>query len=179
MKYTVIIDTDNNEELVRLFDELKVNSQPVHRLESQMQYCQGCFRCWIDHVGECVIDDQVRDISENIVNSEKFIMISPILFGSYSVSMKRFLDRFIPNVLPFFKVSNRRVIHFRRYRNFPDMIAIGYVKQRNQMQENTFRHLVGSNAKNLGLNTPEVEICYSVEEIRKMLFRIGVCHGEE
>lgn len=179
MRYTVIIDTDNNEELVKLFDELKVNAHPVFQLESQLQYCRGCFRCWVDHVGECVIDDQIRVISKNIVNSEKFIMISPILFGSYSVSMKRLLDRFIPNVLPFFKILNRRVIHCRRYRNFPDMIAIGYVKQKNQLQEKTFRQFVGSNAKNLGLNTPEVEICYSVEEIRRTLFRIGVGHGKE
>ncbi len=174
MKYTIIIDTSQNEMLDKIYDVLKLSPQTIYRLETQLKHCTGCFQCWIRHIGECVINDQVRDISRSVVNSDKFVMISPILFGSYSVLMKRFFDRFIPNVLPFIKFSEHGPVHTRRYHNFPEMIVIGYIDKPKKKNVDTFRHLVESNARNLGLSKPIVEICSSEEEIRNTLLRLGV-----
>ncbi len=92
-----------------------------------LAFCMGCFGCWIKTPGECVIKDLVAQINEKLVNSELVLCLSPVVFGQFSANIKNALDRWIPNVLPFFeKRSDGSTMHPSRYKHIPRNIMIAY-----------------------------------------------------
>ena len=92
-----------------------------------LAFCMGCFGCWIKTPGECVIKDLAAQINEKYVNSDVVIYLCPVVFGQCSANMKNALDRWLPNVLPFFeKRPNGTTIHPTRYDNYPRQIMIAY-----------------------------------------------------
>ncbi len=96
-------------------------------LPMELDYCRGCFGCWIQTPGECVIKDSMADINRGMMQSDVAIYLVPVVFGQYSANMKNALDRWIPNILPFFKVrKNGDTIHPARYERNPQFIMIGY-----------------------------------------------------
>jgi multimeric flavodoxin WrbA len=92
-----------------------------------LAFCMGCFGCWVKKPGECVIRDGMAEINARFVESDLFIYLSPIVFGQFSANIKNAIDRFIPNVLPFFITrSDGSTVHPARYKKMPKTIAIGY-----------------------------------------------------
>lgn len=93
----------------------------------ELAYCMGCFGCWIKKPGECVINDRISQINRSYIDSDAVFYLSPIIFGQFSCNMKNVLDRWIPNVLPFFgKRKNGSTMHPPRYEQYPIHIMIGY-----------------------------------------------------
>ncbi|MCL2832151.1 MAG: NAD(P)H-dependent oxidoreductase [Treponema sp.] len=111
--------------------------------------CLGCFDCWVKTPGICI---QTRDCANNIaamqMNSDAVIYISKITWGSYSYDIKSFLDRCIPNIMPFFYVVNGEMRHKMRYKKFPYIISIGY-GAKTEREKTTFENLAKRNALNL------------------------------
>ncbi|MEG0236143.1 hypothetical protein [Cetobacterium sp.] len=52
--------------------------------------------------------------------------------------MKNFLDRSIPNILPFFRNYKNKVYHEVRYKNYPKIITIGYSENLIEEEKNIF-----------------------------------------
>lgn len=98
------------------------------RLQPQeLAYCMGCFGCWVKTPGECVIQDAMTDINRGTMASDVVVYLTPIVFGQYSANMKTALDRWIPNILPFFIVrDNGDTMHPARYETNPRFVMIGY-----------------------------------------------------
>lgn len=92
-----------------------------------LAFCMGCFGCWVKKPGECVMNDLMPEINRNFVNSDVVIYISPIIFGQFSANIKNAVDRWIPNILPFFeKRPDGSTMHPSRYKKYPRVIIIGY-----------------------------------------------------
>lgn len=92
-----------------------------------LAFCMGCFGCWVKSPGECVIKDMAEKINEAYINSEVVVYLCPVVFGQFSANMKNVLDRWIPNILPFFKRrADGSTIHPARYHNYPRQIMIAY-----------------------------------------------------
>ena len=135
MKAVVISDKDYETELFK-----KLNTEAVSFLSSRgfeieqfsigrndLAFCMGCFGCWIKKPGECVINDKMSIINRSFVNSDTVIYLSPIVFGQFSANIKNSLDRWLPNLLPFFiKRPDGSTIHPSRYKSYPEVIIIGY-----------------------------------------------------
>ena len=98
------------------------------RLEmEELGYCRGCFGCWVKKPGECVIKDGMAEINRRTIASDAVIYLAPVVFGQYSANMKNAVDRWIPNILPFFKVRrDGSTAHPARYRENPRYVMIGY-----------------------------------------------------
>lgn len=95
--------------------------------QEDLTYCMGCFGCWVKSPGECVIHDMVSQINEKYVNSDVVLYLCPVVFGQPSANMKNAIDRWLPNILPFFKQrSDGSTIHPTRYKNNPRQIMIAY-----------------------------------------------------
>ena len=93
----------------------------------ELAYCQGCFGCWIKTPGECVIRDAMVDINRETMASDVVIYLTPVVFGQYSANIKNAIDRWIPNILPFFKVNeNGSTMHPARYAQNPQYVMFGY-----------------------------------------------------
>ena len=96
-------------------------------LPQELDFCRGCFGCWVKTPGECVIKDSMADINRAMMNSDIAVYLTPVVFGQFSANMKNALDRWIPNILPFFiDRADGSTMHPARYEKNPQFIMIGY-----------------------------------------------------
>ena len=74
-----------------------------------------------------MIGDDIANINRAIMNSDVVVYLNPVVFGQFSANIKYALDRWLPNMLPFFEVrKDGSTIHPRRYESYPKQIMIGY-----------------------------------------------------
>lgn len=89
-------------------------------------FCTGCFGCWVKKPGECVIADGIAQINRNCMNSDVVFYLCPIVFGQFSANIKTVIERWLPNMLPFFQTrSDGSTMHPPRYRQYPQQIFLG------------------------------------------------------
>ncbi len=112
--------------------------------------CQGCFACWLKHPGVCAIEDDQERVLRAMATSDIQVWITPVTFGGYSPALKKALDRFIPNILPFFAVREGETHHPPRYERRRSLVVLGTLPAADEGAERIFHHLVGRNALNLG-----------------------------
>ena len=113
-------------------------------------YCMGCFGCWVQTPGECVIKDYEIDIVKNLVQSDLVIYFTPITFGGYSSILKKALDRQISRVLPYFTKVDGEVHHEQRYEKRQPLIGIGFLANPDAEKEEVFKTLIYRNSLNAG-----------------------------
>jgi multimeric flavodoxin WrbA len=110
--------------------------------------CAGDFFCWIRTPGICNVDDDNRGIAEAIASSDLMVYLTPITFGGYSSTLKKMVDHQIQNVLPFFTQVEDETHHQKRYRKYPDFLAVGWMERPDTQTEAIFRQLAYRNALN-------------------------------
>lgn len=137
--------------------------------------CLGCFGCWFQTPGECVIRDDGRLIAKEWVQSDVAVFFTPIVFGGYSSNLKKALDRFIPNVLPFFRIHHNEIHHLPRYSHYPDLIFLGTLTEKDQSLEHTFYQLTQRNILNMCPAYSSSTVIYdhqTGDEIKKQLEKV-------
>ncbi|MGL4774219.1 MAG: hypothetical protein ACRC2K_11680 [Clostridium sp.] len=93
---------------------------------TKISACVGCFNCWVNTVGQCVIKDMGREIAKEYMKSDRVYILTKITYGGYDVFVKNVLDRLIPNIHPFFEVVNNEIHHRARYEKYPSIRYIGF-----------------------------------------------------
>jgi hypothetical protein len=58
-----------------------------------LSFCRGCLRCWTSESGVCIYKDRIPEICTKLSGSGLLIFISPVLFGTYSSTMKTLVDK--------------------------------------------------------------------------------------
>jgi multimeric flavodoxin WrbA len=117
--------------------------------ETDIAYCRGCFGCWIQTPGLCIVDDAARDIARRHIQSDLVIYLTPVTFGGYSSELKKAVDRLIPNLSPFFTRIDGETHHKRRYARYPRLVAVGVLDEPDEESERLFKTLVSHNAINM------------------------------
>jgi len=135
-------------------DRLRTLGFDVERLSLRTMAiapCVGCFRCWIETPGRCVLEDDGREVARRVVGSDLVVLLTPIRFGGYSSELKKALDRLIPIISPFFRRIRGEVHHRRRYSRYPELVGVGVRAQERPLpdEEDLFEALVLRNAINL------------------------------
>ncbi len=115
----------------------------------KITYCIGCFGCWIETPGSCLIKDDAIEVAREYINSDLVIFITPITFGGYSSELKKALDRLICLISPFFMRIDGEVHHKPRYERYPNLIGIGLLNNEDMESERIFSTLVERNAINM------------------------------
>lgn len=146
MEVMMVYDKDNEsncskiikQNLCEIFSKKDYNLNIFNVSRENIKSCSGCVGCWIKPPGECVKNDLLNKINYTLINSDLVIFISAIIFGQYSSSMKNVMDRFIPNVLPFYVKKNGMTVHPERYNKYPFQILIGYGDGLTDEEEDTF-----------------------------------------
>ncbi len=93
----------------------------------RLAFCKGCFGCWVKKPGECVVSDDIGRINRTYINSDLTVYLCPVVFGQFSANIKNVLDRWLPNILPFFIVrKDGSTMHPARYSSYPMQMFIGY-----------------------------------------------------
>ena len=135
----------------------------------EIRPCLGCFQCWVKTPGLCIMtDDSANAIACQEIQSDVLILLSKVCYGGYSYDVKSFLDRSIPNILPFFETVNGEMHHEMRYERFPYMITIGYGTHTEQERQ-TFISLAERNALNMRPPKHFVFTMQSADEINKTM----------
>lgn len=158
----LIIYDIQNETLTAKNDDIMFCANPI------VKACMGCFGCWVKNPGRCVISDRCSDIPSYMAKCDEMILISPILFGSYSESIKAVIDRSIPYVLPYFRIVGGEMHHKMRYKHSFKLKVLFYgecdVEER-QIAES----LVRANSVNFGAKNCEVKFFDGLEELRSAI----------
>jgi len=147
------LETDTTGERVRsvLMKELQTRGWQVEHIllrEQKIGNCAGDFFCWIRNPGMCNVDDDNRLIAEKIVNSDLMVYLTPVTFGGYASILKRMVDHQIQNISPFFARVDAETHHQKRYKKYPDFLALGWMPQPDELSSDVFRQLCYRNAIN-------------------------------
>ncbi len=147
------VKDDNSLDIVHevVQDELMRNSYQVDSFilhDTEVAGCLGCFGCWVQTPGICVIDDAGREIARKVIQSDLVVLLTPVTFGGYSSELKKAMDRLIPLISPFFTKIQGEVHHKPRYDRYPSLIAVGVHPQPDEEMEQIFKTLVSRNAIN-------------------------------
>ena len=104
-----------------------VSQKSIQR--DELQFCRGCFDCWTKTPGECIMKDGIAEINRACMTSDVVVYLCPIVFGQFSANMKSVIDRWLPNMLPFFLTrKDGSTMHPPRYENYAKQIMIGYAE---------------------------------------------------
>lgn len=135
MKAYILSDSDFQTEAFRKLESmvkchLKERSFEIEEKQlgrEELAYCMGCFGCWIKKPGECVINDSMTEINRAFMTSDIVFYLSPVVFGQFSANIKNAVDRWLPNILPFFEIRpDGSTMHPPRYKSYPKTVMIGY-----------------------------------------------------
>ena len=63
--------------------------------------CRGCFFCWNRTPGECCIQDDMRQVIEDLLWADLTIWSFPLYYFTVPGALKNLIDRQLPMVLPF------------------------------------------------------------------------------
>jgi multimeric flavodoxin WrbA len=154
-----------------LTEYLRKNNHEVDVLslmDLNISPCIGCFGCWLQTPGECIIKDDGSELPKKVIQSDIVFLLTPLTFGMYSSELKKALDRFpCPILLPFFANINGEIHHSSRYGRYPILVAIGVLSSPNEESESTFTTLVARNAINL--HTKAISrVIYSSDKTEKV-----------
>lgn len=121
-KAFILYDTEaiNNEELL--------TDSKVYHFYTGDKYatCKGCFDCWLKTPGACIFRDRVFGLADHLSDCSTFIIVSKLLYGGFSTSVKGVVDRLIAFNLPYFKKINGELHHTPRYDNQFKMLVFFY-----------------------------------------------------
>lgn len=77
--------------------------------------CIGCYNCWLKTPGLCCFKDDHEEILKGAVWADQVIWASPVRMGFVTARVKKAVDRMLPVVHPFLKMSGDRMTHYLRY----------------------------------------------------------------
>jgi multimeric flavodoxin WrbA len=116
--------------LDRLTESLKKRSKTVNRMNlhsSNLMNCRGCFDCWVKTPGLCVYSGHSKDsgneLQEVFLNSDFFLMASPVKAGFVSWKLRGAQERLLPNLLPYIDAFKGEAHHLTRY-PFPKKLGL-------------------------------------------------------
>jgi len=148
------------------------NSTVVLNLrEMKVNYCIGCYTCWLKTPGSCVFKDDGPHILKEYLNSDFVLYASPLIMGFISSLLKTVQERCLPLVHPFLYVNKDRMQHLSRYDKYPAIaLLLDYTDKFDQASseivEKVFRS--SNNRKFLFTktmeNSPE-EVAYALNSI--------------
>jgi hypothetical protein len=127
MNILVINGTPDNgwveyeKEMTKTFDGLSTehNISVFKIRDMKINYCKGCFGCWVKTPGKCFYRDGMDEILSEYPKTDMLLFISPLKAGFLTSETKKVMDRMIPTVLPYINVFNNECHHPKRYDNEP------------------------------------------------------------
>lgn len=115
-------DTPLSEALAQLAAALAARGHQASVLrlqELEIQYCVGCFGCWVKTPGRCVFADDSARVCREVISSDLTVFASPLVMGYVSATLKRAMDKLIPLIHPYTAVIGAEIHHRRRYTRYP------------------------------------------------------------
>jgi len=71
--------------------------------EHEIKHCKGCFSCWLNTPGECIIKDDMAKVLSSCEGADIFVLATPLYFDNISGMLKVFMDRMVVKGDPHFQ----------------------------------------------------------------------------
>ncbi len=157
MKAVILDGSRNGEQDLRRVRDVLVGElaglgwqvEPITLHQLEIRHCLGCFGCWVQTPGTCLIDDAGRDVARAIIGSDLVVYFTPLTFGGYSSELKKAVDRSICLISPFFARIEGETHHKPRYERYPRLMGLAVAPQASAEGQKIFETLVGRNALNM------------------------------
>lgn len=95
-------------------------AETIYLANKKIHHCIGCFTCWFKTPGKCIFEDDMGLILEKFVAADLVIYGTPLYCFTMTGLLKNVLDRSIPRVVPFMKMSKSGLVfHPSRYPEKP------------------------------------------------------------
>jgi multimeric flavodoxin WrbA len=108
--------------LEKLCAALEKENHTVRKIELRdmdINYCTGCWGCWVKTPGQCVIHDDSDIVCGETINSDLVIFASPLIMGFISATLKKTMDRMIGLLHPYIEFVEKECHHHKRYDKYP------------------------------------------------------------
>lgn len=79
--------------------------ETIHIYQKDIGHCRGCFNCWTNTPGQCVLRDDMEYLREKYLAADLIIWSFPLYYLGMPSKLKAFLDRLLPFYLPFIEVK--------------------------------------------------------------------------
>jgi hypothetical protein len=181
MKAIILDGSERDDRALARVRELLVSELASRRWEIEsialcdleIHHCLGCFSCWVQNPGECVIRDDGPNVARAVVGSDLLVYLTPVTFGGYSSQLKKAVDRLICLVSPFFTRIEGEVHHKPRYERYPRLVGLGLLPEEDRESGFLFAQLVCRNALNLHAPASASGVVWSDQENESIRESIG------
>ena len=92
-------------------------TETIYIAEKKINYCTGCFNCWVVHPGRCIHKDDMPEILSKITEADMLVYASPVYVDGVTAQMKTLMDRNITFVQPFIETHDGHMRHPKREEN--------------------------------------------------------------
>ncbi|MCL2568756.1 MAG: flavodoxin family protein [Oscillospiraceae bacterium] len=82
---------------------------------AEVKGCLGCFRCWSETPGQCVIEDDMAFVLPKLIAADVIIWSFPLYYYSVPGQLKNLIDRQLPLSLPGMAEGTQSGDHSFRY----------------------------------------------------------------
>jgi putative sterol carrier protein len=112
------------EYLVQGMREAGAQVEVINLYEKKIKHCVGCFTCWTKTPGKCIHqDDMSGEIFPKYLDADIAVLATPLYKYAVNSIMKTFMDRTLPDLLPFFVLENGVTSHPYRFK-IPDLVLL-------------------------------------------------------
>ncbi len=83
-------------EILKGAESMGAKTVKIYLTEKQIEFCNNCRSCMQevgDKRGECVYEDDMEEILQQIDEADGYVLGSPVNFGTVTAVMKRFMER--------------------------------------------------------------------------------------
>ena len=89
--------------------------------EMDIQYCCGCWSCWLKTPGLCPQKDEMPQVLKSVIQSDLTVFVSPVVMGFTSALLKKANDKMIPLIHPYIGIFGGECHHKKRYDKYPKL----------------------------------------------------------
>ncbi len=83
------------EEFLRGAREVSADTENISLAKMNIKPCINCFTCWMETPGDCLVDDDMKELMLKFINSDLVIMATSVYVDNVTAIMKMFLERLI------------------------------------------------------------------------------------
>ena len=110
--------------LVEGMQEAGAEVEVVNLREKKIRNCIGCFTCWTKTPGKCMHkDDMTKELFPKWLKSDLAVYATPLYHYTLNAEIKRFIERTLPVLEPFFEQRDNRTVHPLR-QTLPDAVVL-------------------------------------------------------
>jgi multimeric flavodoxin WrbA len=93
------LSADIQKKMDRMIEKAGGSLESIGLVQTDLVFCFGCLRCWTSGTGRCVSKDRMEELEQKLPGCDLILILTPVLFGTFSSTMKTILDKGFGNKL--------------------------------------------------------------------------------